>query len=325
MRLMTISEEKQGYETALEVCAGGRLYNVVVESDTVGSQLLSKGKLQKRTTFIPLNKIKPNVASSDRVTAAMNLAPGQIDLALSVIDYKDCDSPAMKYVFGSTLIAVGTLKFYYLDQDSAKCVTFDKKVRMRSVTLDGDVYDPSGKLSGGSRANNGGGVLVKMQRLKKLRSDLDSVSIEISSLEAKLAQVKKENSAYEDISGTLEQNRHQLESLQSRLSSNACHKLAMKVVSLKESLASTKASFENAEREMEVSKENIEFLENEIKELGVDRGSKIKDLEVFSNLTQFQISELKKSVSRNGPEVSRMEQAIAIAKEEHGILKTYTS
>lgn len=43
--------------TALEICAGGKLYNVVVQDERVGSQLLDKGKLRKRVTIIPLNKI----------------------------------------------------------------------------------------------------------------------------------------------------------------------------------------------------------------------------------------------------------------------------
>jgi structural maintenance of chromosome 2 len=43
--------------TALEICAGGKLYNVVVEDEQVGSALLDKGKLRKRVTIIPLNKI----------------------------------------------------------------------------------------------------------------------------------------------------------------------------------------------------------------------------------------------------------------------------
>ena len=54
-----INLEKNMYHnsTALEICAGGRLFNVVVEDEKVGSALLDKGKLRKRVTIIPLNKI----------------------------------------------------------------------------------------------------------------------------------------------------------------------------------------------------------------------------------------------------------------------------
>ena len=43
--------------TALEITAGAKLYNVVVENEKVGKELLQNGKLKKRVTIIPLNKI----------------------------------------------------------------------------------------------------------------------------------------------------------------------------------------------------------------------------------------------------------------------------
>lgn len=51
--------EPQDYNksTALEITAGAKLYNVVVENEKVGSELLKNGKLKKRVTIIPLNKI----------------------------------------------------------------------------------------------------------------------------------------------------------------------------------------------------------------------------------------------------------------------------
>lgn len=53
--LVTVKDPK--YTTALEVTAGGRLYNVVVDTEVTGKLLLEKGKLKKRVTIIPLNKI----------------------------------------------------------------------------------------------------------------------------------------------------------------------------------------------------------------------------------------------------------------------------
>ena len=67
------------HSTALEICAGGKLYNVVVEDERVGSQLLEKGKLRKRVTIIPLNKINAFKMSAEvRRTSALFvvLSPG---------------------------------------------------------------------------------------------------------------------------------------------------------------------------------------------------------------------------------------------------------
>jgi structural maintenance of chromosome 2 len=63
--LVDLSEGSRAYSTALEVSAGGKLYNVVVEDETVGTQLLKKGNLKKRVTIIPLNKINAFKASAE--------------------------------------------------------------------------------------------------------------------------------------------------------------------------------------------------------------------------------------------------------------------
>lgn len=55
--LINLDQSLYRNSTALEICAGGRLYNVVVDDEKVGSALLDKGKLRKRVTIIPLNKI----------------------------------------------------------------------------------------------------------------------------------------------------------------------------------------------------------------------------------------------------------------------------
>ena len=55
--LVHLAQEDYNKSTALEVAAGGKLYNVVVENEIVGKDLLQNGRLKKRVTIIPLNKI----------------------------------------------------------------------------------------------------------------------------------------------------------------------------------------------------------------------------------------------------------------------------
>src|SRR6185295_16185230 len=47
-QLFTLDKDKSIAGTALEICAGGRLYNVVVDTAETGTQLLQNGKLKKR-------------------------------------------------------------------------------------------------------------------------------------------------------------------------------------------------------------------------------------------------------------------------------------
>ena len=55
--LVTLDPADYNKSTALEISAGGRLYNVVVQDEKIGKELLQNGKLKKRVTIIPLNKI----------------------------------------------------------------------------------------------------------------------------------------------------------------------------------------------------------------------------------------------------------------------------
>lgn len=55
--LISLDQADYNKSTALEITAGGRLYNVVVETEQVGKDLLKNGRLKKRVTIIPLNKI----------------------------------------------------------------------------------------------------------------------------------------------------------------------------------------------------------------------------------------------------------------------------
>lgn len=55
--LFTLPDEHTQAGTALEVCAGGRLYNIVVDTAETGTQLLQHGRLKRRVTLIPLDKI----------------------------------------------------------------------------------------------------------------------------------------------------------------------------------------------------------------------------------------------------------------------------
>ena len=180
-QLFTLDESSSRAGTALEICAGGRLYNVVVDSAETGTQLLQKGKLKKRVTIIPLNKIAAFRASAEKVGAAQKLAPGKVDLALSLVGYDNEVAAAMEYVFGSTLVCE--------DAETAKKVTFDPAVRMKSVTLEGDVYDPSGTLSGGSSPSSSG-MLVTLQKLNLITKEMEGLEVELRHLQDSMAKEK---------------------------------------------------------------------------------------------------------------------------------------
>lgn len=88
----------------------------------------------------------------------------------------------MAYVFGRTFICA--------DKRTAEAITFNKSIAVKSVTVEGDVYDPSGTLSGGS-APNSGGVLVKVQELKQIEKEIAKHRSAVEETRSKLQSTKK--------------------------------------------------------------------------------------------------------------------------------------
>ena len=211
-QLFTLDKHKTRAGTALEICAGGRLYNVVVDSAETGTQLLQNGKLKKRVTIIPLNKIAAFKASADKIGAAQKLAPGKVDLALSLVGYNYEVSAAMEYVFGSTLVCE--------DAETAKKVTFDPAVRMKSVTLEGDVYDPSGTLSGGSSPSSSG-VLVTLQKLNELTKGMNALEFELNELQASMAKEKKKMDSARKAKQELDLKTHEIKLTEEQIGGNS--------------------------------------------------------------------------------------------------------
>jgi chromosome segregation protein len=133
------------YQLALETAAGARLGNLVVEDDGVaaaGIELL-KQKRAGRATFLPLNKIQPS-RSTD--TVALRYANGFIDFAVNLIDCEPRYRNIFAYVFG------GTVVFENLNTARAYLGKY------RIVTLEGDILESSGAMTGGSSGTQRSGL-----------------------------------------------------------------------------------------------------------------------------------------------------------------------
>jgi structural maintenance of chromosome 2 len=131
------------HATALEVVAGAKLFQVVVDNENTGKLLLQHGQLKKRVTILPLNKIDSRTLSAAVVNRAKEIARAHhstVNLAIELVTYDESVSAAIGHVFGQTLICENA--------EAAQAIAFDKQVRTKCVTYDGDVYDPSGTLTG---------------------------------------------------------------------------------------------------------------------------------------------------------------------------------
>ena len=124
------------YQLALETAAGGRLGNIVVENDSVaaaGIKLL-KQKVAGRATFLPMNKIRPPRFDYNQ---GLKKVPGFVDYAVKLIECENKHKPVFAYVFGSTVV--------FETLDAARSLLG----RIRIVTLDGEILETSGAMTGG--------------------------------------------------------------------------------------------------------------------------------------------------------------------------------
>ncbi|KAG9320976.1 hypothetical protein KVV02_000607 [Mortierella alpina] len=290
--LFTVHPENAKASTALEICAGGRLYNVVVDNEVVGSQLLQHGRLRKRVTIIPLNKISAFKAHAQKIATAQKLAPGKVNLALTLIGYEDHLETAMTYIFGNTLICA--------DAESAKKVTFHQEVRMKSVTLDGDVYDPSGTLQGGSKPS-GGGILTSLQELHGLRSQLAARRQTLQQIDQKLAGLSHEGRAYAELKQKLELKSHELRLCEQQISASEHVQLMEQVERLEKESASLSTGIKEGNVKQTDAMRRCEEIEREMNDFKKNKDGKLQEL-------SQKHAKSKADLVRNAPRVKAMQR-----------------
>ena len=179
-KLGTVDKE---YSIAMEVAFGGRMAHIVVDDEHVASVAIEllKSSNAGRATFIPLNKIK-------KAPTKLQLPKdrGVIDFAINLVDFDDEYIDAFYYAVGDTIVVE--------DLESAKKLIG----KYRMVTLQGELLEKSGSMTGGTRlrtglsfSQNDDEELNKFKdRLKEMEQKLGSLENKKTSLEQKLEDVR---------------------------------------------------------------------------------------------------------------------------------------
>ncbi|XP_075160542.1 structural maintenance of chromosomes 2 [Haematobia irritans] len=227
-KLFDVLDEKNCL--ALMMTASGSLYSHVTDDDITSKKILQKGQLQQRVTIIPINKISSHPISQHVIDAAQRIGGKEnVHSALQLIRYDPYFEPVMKFVFGHTLICS--------DLNIAKQVTYHRDVRCRSVTLEGDVVDPEGTLSGGSKPK-GGNILQELAEIKRLERDIRDRKQEMAQIDRELANVENKARGYNKLKETLELRQHELKACQQRLGQTTFQQQQEEILSLKERIKS---------------------------------------------------------------------------------------
>ena len=131
------------YQLALEIAAGARLSYLIVEDDSIAAAGIELLKRQRagRATFLPLNKIRAGAPAN---LPKWNRPEGFIDHASSLIDCDDRFREVFSYVFGNTVV--------FASLQAAR----RQMGQYRIVTLDGELLETSGAMTGGSISNRQG-------------------------------------------------------------------------------------------------------------------------------------------------------------------------
>ncbi|KAM9367980.1 structural maintenance of chromosomes protein 2 [Phaethornis superciliosus] len=254
---------------ALEAVAGGKLYNIIVDTEVTGKKLLEKGQLKHRYTIIPLNKITSRCLGKDTVKLAQTLAgAGNVYLALFLVTYDAELQKAMEFVFGTTLICN--------NMDNAKKVTFDKRIMARSVTVDGDVFDPQGTLHGGA-SSQAVPILSKLQEIKNAEAQLKMKKSELEIVEKELLNLKIVAERYRQLKQQWEMKSEEAELLQTKLHQSAYHKQEEEMLALKKTIVECEETLKKSEENQKKAEDKYKVLENKMKNAAVESEKELKN------------------------------------------------
>lgn len=182
------SVEKR-HEVAMEVAAGGRMMAIVTETDEDAARaidLLKRNKLG-RATFLPLNKMVPGRPAGKPLMAARNAdAEG---FAIDLIQFDERFRNAFWYVFRDTVLVK--------DLDAARRMMGG----VRLVTLEGDLIDAGGAMTGGDRESARSGGLkfgpTEAAQFEKTRKELQAAIAHQEALSGELSEIRAQLDALE--------------------------------------------------------------------------------------------------------------------------------
>jgi structural maintenance of chromosome 2 len=239
--------------TAIEICAGNRLFNLVVDSvRTAETVLQNKHFLQHRVTMIPLDKISPKVAQANTVSFAKKIGGSEnVHIAIDLLDFDGSVRKAMEFVFGNTFICTSA--------EAAHSVCFHDKIRTRAVTLDGDSYDPSGTLNGGFRGKSES-LLSKVLKMHSLHGKLDQVNSDLNQALAELQDFERVCSNRNKIEKTLEISRCKLDQYEKSVEHSRFREIEKELALLKEKLEAARFSKTSACQTKKEAQKRLEEL-----------------------------------------------------------------
>lgn len=307
-QLITVKDK---YSAAIETALGAAVQNIVVDNETDAKRAMGFLKEHRagRATFLPITAIKGRVLSEQ----GLDDQYGFVSIASELVSYDNKYSEIIRWLLGRTAVAE--------DIDSAIAIAKKYSHRFRIVTLDGQVINAGGSMTGGSRVQNAGilsrgneierlkGSLASMQKeldgmlsdYKLLSEDASAAKAELEGAEGDLLRAKEENIRRE---GELKLASDKLASV-----SSGVKELLEEKETLEKRIESVSSGAEAARSQIDELKETLENKEKELESITGDSKTLQKNREEVASKAaeiRLRIVSLQKDVEANTDEITRL-------------------
>ena len=295
------------YAEACETAAGGRMANVVVDDDGVGQRCIEflKSRNAGRATFLPMTEMR-----SRSLPSAPSL-PGVVDFAYNLVEFDAAYDEVFSYVLGDTLVVE--------DMETAR----DLMGEFRLVTLEGELVEKSGAMTGGSTSGSrysfekgGEGQLQRVaERIQELEDERGSIRDDIRDVDDRLddARDRKSDAAdkVRDIEASIERRESEVDEIEAEIDS-----LEADLAEIESEREETQAEMEELESAIGEKKEAIDGLESEMEELQTElENSEVRELNERAESIREEIADLDDRMDEIDADLNELELEKQYAEE----------
>ncbi|MDO5707687.1 MAG: chromosome segregation protein SMC [Andreesenia angusta] len=276
------------YEKAVEVALGGSIQNIVTEDTRYARDYINYLKKNRlgRITFLPLDNIKPRYLNNSEKNILNE--KGIIGTASNIIEYDNRFDNIFNYLLGRVIIV----------DDIDNMIEISKKYNnsLKMVTLEGDIMNPGGSMTGGNFRGNSLSLLGRSRQIEELSISLREIK----------GEFKNKKKLYEDLIEEIEILNHEIEKIKTEF-----NQIDIQRNNLKNSLDNINSNIENVEIDKKAYKEELDIIENE--KLVIDRDKKkIDDL----------IKESIELESGNKDRINELNNSLCELKKEYDEIDT---
>ncbi|MBW8350465.1 chromosome segregation protein SMC [Bacillus sp. IITD106] len=292
------------YAKAIETALGGSMQNIVVKTEKDAREAIQflKRKQYGRATFLPLNTIKEkSIQPSQEAIVAAH--PSFIGIASNLVKFQGEHAPAINSLLGNIIIS----------RDLAGANQLAKLLhhRYRIVSLDGDVVNPGGSMTGGASKQSASSLLGRKSELEDLKHKLEDMKEKTAVLQESWEKARKSLADEEKL---LESIRSKGEEL--RIKQREAESALVQIEINKKNVDDRLAVYDLETSELKTEKNKINERINALSEIISTCENKIQSLNDRIERLTAQRNNERQSKDSLAKEITDLSSLLAVAKEQ---------